>query len=50
MEKKSRQEFKELSEEQLMEVTGGRAAGLGMCDIDLVSNKGLNPRNSLRLL
>ena len=37
MKKTEKKQFKELSEEQLKEVTGGRAAGLGMCDIDFVN-------------
>ena len=37
MKKTEKKEFKDLSEEQLKEVTGGRASGFGMCDIDFVN-------------
>ena len=32
-----KKQFRQLSDQELEKVTGGRAAGLGMCDIDLVN-------------
>ena len=37
MKKTEKKQFKELSEEQLKEVTGGRVGGVVMCDIDFVN-------------
>ena len=54
LKKTEKKEFKELSEEQLKEVTGGKAAGLGMCDIDLSTVDGvicinLNPQSTFKV-